>query len=132
MCGTVNILALVFLTALCVGERDFTRSDSCAIPQLRGHGNLAFTGTIERLVQVAKTHLTVIVKVSRIIQGAGKLAKRETIRNVHHSTSCGHNHRIGDERIWLVKRHSSGHLTITASLSITETNMRRVQQVLRG
>lgn len=132
LCRTRSILVFFYLSAFCCDAYDFDRSDYCTIPTLQGGDNSAFTGEIVRLIRDRNGYLTVQVRVTRILHGTNRLPTVLTVRNLHRSTSCGHTHRVGDDRVWLVKRHTSGHLTVVSSLSITAVNIRRVKEAFKG
>lgn len=129
------IYKLFFLELLLVvtsnGVSDpFTRSCP-ALPDFTGQGHLAFQGVTTSLIPES-SHLTAVVRVSKIYQGANDLRSVESIKQIQRAYSCGHQHRVGDTRIWVVKRHSSGALTAKASLANLQDNVDEVLNRLKG
>ena len=109
----------------------FTRSCP-ALPDISGYGHLAFEGVITSLVPERSGHLSAVVRVGKIYQGASDLRSVESIKQIQRAYSCGHLHRVGDTRIWVAKRHSGGGLTAKASLAKLQDNVVEVQKRLKG
>lgn len=103
------------------------------LPKLTGHGFLAFTGNITQLAVESTQHLTADVRIGKVHQDDAFLQRNEVeIRRVDEALSCRHQHEVGDRRLWVVKRHSSGHLTAVASLQVTPYNVLNVLRSLPG
>lgn len=109
----------------------FTRSCP-SLPSFTGQGTYAFEGTITNLLRDASGYQTAEVRVGKIYKGASDLAAFETIRDLQRAYTCGHLHRVGDVRLWVVSRHSSGRLTAKASLANLNVNVREIELRLRG
>ena len=109
----------------------FTRSCP-SLPPFTGREIYAFEGTITTLLRERTGHLTGEVRVGKIYQGAKDLAVFESVREIQRAYTCGHLHRVGDVRLWVVKRHSSGRLTAKASLANLKVNIDEVKRRLQG
>ena len=104
--------------------------ESCTFPTFSGEGYLAFTGKITSLFR-QHNHITVLVRVLNAYRRDSQLSSFSVsvINAVERTTSCGHQHKQGDVRLWVTKRHSSGMLTAIASLPVT---MHMVDEVLKA
>ena len=102
--------------------------ESCTFPTFSGEGYLAFTGKITSLFR-QHNHITVLVRVLSVYRRDSQLSSFSVINAVERATSCGHQHKQGDVRLWVTKRHSSGMLTAIASLPVT---MHMVDEVLKA
>ena len=101
----------------------------CPLPTFTGKGYVAFTGEITRLSLEKNSHVTANVHVRNVYRRDFQLGNVTVINAIERASSCDHQHKLEDVRLWVAKRHSSGFLTAVASLPVT---MRMVDKVLRA
>lgn len=123
-----TIAAFFLLRTVCnASNGGFIRP--CTLPAFSGKGHLAFTGTITSLFRQSHDRITVLVHVRNVYRRDALLNNFTVINAVERATSCDHQHKQGDVRLWITKRHSSGMLTAIASLPVT---MYMVDEVLKA
>lgn len=123
------LAAFCLLGTVCVASND-DFVVPCALPTFSGKGYLAFTGKITSLFREANGRIMVLVRVRNVYLKDDKLNAISVINAVERATSCGsYQHKQGDTRLWVTKRHSSGMLTAIASLPVSS---KMVNQVLRS
>ena len=126
----LQTFAALFLLAFVLKASDGVSSKTCALPTLSGNKYSAFTGKITALFRQSNGRTTALVQVLNVYRRDTQLKSFAVINAIDRSNSCGkHQHKQGDARLWITKRHSSGMLTGTASLPVT---MEMVDQVLEA
>lgn len=137
MVDSVNLVYKLLLAALFLVYNinaitdPFTRSCPSLVA-FTGRGIYAFEGTITSLVRDRNGYLTAEVRVGIIYHGARDLAAFETILDIQRAYTCGHLHRVGNVRLWVVQRQFSKRLIAKASLANLPVNLREIRQHLRG
>ena len=126
-----TLVAFCLLRTVCKASNgDLTAS--CALPTFSGK-ELAFTGKISTLFRQSHGHITALVHVRNIYRRDGQLNRFAVINAVDRAASCrGYQHKQGDTRLWVAKRHSSGMLTAIASLPVTMHMVDEILQALPG
>lgn len=126
-----TLVAFCLLRTVCEASNgDLTAS--CALPSFSGK-ELAFTGKITTLFRQSHGHITALVHVRNIYRRDAQLNRFSAINAVDRAASCGdYQHKQGDSRLWVVKRHSSGMLTAIASLPVTMHMVDKILQALPG
>lgn len=129
----VQILAIFFsVWTICEASVGDDVTESCVIPTLSGKGYVAFTGKITTLFHQTHDRITVLVHVANVYRRDANLNSFSVINAVERAASCGHQHKQGDLRLWVTKRHSSGMLTAVASLPVTMQMVDKVLKALPG
>ena len=103
------------------------------LPALTGRDFVALTANTTRLTVERSRHLTADLKIVQVFQDDA-LLHQETVkvRRVDEAVSCDHQHAVGDYRLWVLKRHSSGNLTAKVSVEVTQTWARAVLHAMTG
>ena len=101
----------------------------CPLPAFTGKGYVAFTGEITRLFLERNNHVTAQIHVRNVYRSDSQLSSVTVVNTIERASSCEHQHKVEDVRLWVAKRHSSGFLTAVASLPVT---MRMVDEVLKA
>ena len=129
----VQILAIFFsVWTICEASVGDDVTESCVIPTLSGKGYVAFTGKITTLFHQTHDRITVLVHVANVYRRDANLNSFSVINAVDRAASCGHQHKQGDLRLWVTKRHSSGMLTAVASLPVMMQMVDKVLKALPG
>lgn len=124
------LAALCLLRTLCLAANgDLTIARFCPLPAFTGKGYVAFTGEITRLFLERNNHVTAQVHVRNVYRSDLQLSSVTVINAIERASSCDHQHKLEDVRLWVAKRHSSGFLTAVASLPVT---MNMVDEVLKA
>ena len=125
---------LQILATFCLLRTVCEASDggSCVLPAFSGKGHLAFTGKITSLFRRRHDRIMVLVHARNVYRRDAQHSSVSLINSVERATSCGHQHKQGDLRLWVAKRHSSGMLTAIASLPVTMYMVDKVLKALPG
>lgn len=125
----LQILAVFCLLRTVCFAANGDLSRFCPLPTFTGKGYVAFTGEITRLFLEKNNHITAQIHVRNVYRRDSQLSSVTVINAIERASSCEHQHKIEDVRLWVAKRHSSGFLTAVASLPVT---MRMVDEVLKA
>lgn len=122
--------AFSLLVTICKTPVDAVRPETCRLPILSGSEYSAFTGKITALFRQSNGRSTALVRVLNVYRRDAQLKSSAIINAIDQALLCGrHQHRQGDTRLWITKRHSSGMLTGITSLPVT---MELIDQVLEA
>ncbi|XP_044177946.1 uncharacterized protein LOC122960114 [Acropora millepora] len=122
--------AFSLLGTICKTPVDAVRPETCRLPTLSGSEYSAFTGKITALFRQSNGRSTALVRVLNVYRRDAQLKSSAIINAIDQALLCGrHQHRQGDTRLWITKRHSSGMLTGITSLPVT---MELIDQVLEA
>ena len=128
----VQILAAFFsVWTICEASRGDDVTESCVIPAFSGKGYVAFTCKMTTLFNQTHDRITILVHVDNVYRRDANLNSVSAINAVERAASCGRQHKQGDLRLWVTKRHSSG-ITAVASLPLTMQMMDNVLKALPG
>lgn len=125
-----TLTAFSLLGTICKTPVDAVGPETCRLPILSGNEYSAFTGKITALFRQSNGRTTALVRVLNVYRRDAQLKSSAIINAIDQALLCGrHQHRRGDTRLWITKRHSSGMLTGITSLPVT---MELIDQVLEA